>query len=222
MAASAFTPIPKPRSRSTRPPNSSPSGWHRLASRSSAALLEPASSAPCADWRRGVARLRSGPIWTRCTSTSKTRSPMPRSSPGGCMPAVTTATPRCCSAPRSTSPRRAISPARSISSFSRPRRTRAAARVMVEEGVFEQVIRSTRSMACTTGRNCRSGEFAIQPGPMMAAFDIFEITINGRGGARGDAASRGRSDRSPRRRSSTACRRSPAATPIRSKAPSSA
>src|SRR5439155_5184882 len=41
--------------------------------------------------------------------------------------------------------------------------------------------KSTRSkpfMACTTGRKCRP----IQPGPMMAAFEIFEITIKGRGG----------------------------------------
>jgi hippurate hydrolase len=27
-----------------------------------------------------------------------------------------------------------------------------------------------------------AGRFAIQSGPMMAAFDIFEITIKGRGG----------------------------------------
>ena len=45
-----------------------------------------------------------------------------------------------------------------------------------------------------SGRDCRSDSFAIQPGPMMAAFDIFEIEIKGRGAHACNAASRGRSD----------------------------
>src|ERR1700747_1513924 len=49
------------------------------------------------------------------------------------------------------------------------------ARVMIEEGVLEKYPVCGR-------HNCRkmpAGGFAIQSGPMMAAFDIFEITIKG-------------------------------------------
>ena len=46
--------------------------------------------------------------------------------PGGCTPAATTATPRCCSPPRSTSRRTATSTARSTSCSSPPRKAAAA------------------------------------------------------------------------------------------------
>ena len=65
------------------------------------------------------------------------------------------------------------------------------ARVMIEEGVLEKYpVDAVYGMH--NWPEMPAGRFAIQPGPMMAAFDIFEITIKGRGG---DAASRGRSGR---------------------------
>src|SRR6516225_10232762 len=52
--------------------------------------------------------------------------PTPHAIADACTPVVTTAIPQCSSARRSTSQRPAISPAQSISSFSPPRRMRAA------------------------------------------------------------------------------------------------
>ena len=53
-------------------------------------------------------------------------------------------------------------------------------RVMVEEGLFERF-----PMAAVYGLHnwpgAPAGTFAVRPGPMMAAFDIFEITLTGRG-----------------------------------------
>jgi amidohydrolase len=54
------------------------------------------------------------------------------------------------------------------------------ARLMIEEGVLEKYpIEAVDGMHNWPGLPV--GQFAIQPGPMMAAFDIFEIEINGRG-----------------------------------------
>jgi amidohydrolase len=54
------------------------------------------------------------------------------------------------------------------------------ARLMVEEGVLVRYpIEAVYGMHNWPG--LAAGEFAIRPGPMMAAFDIFEITISGRG-----------------------------------------
>ena len=53
-------------------------------------------------------------------------------------------------------------------------------RVMVEEGLFERF-----PMEAVYGLHnwpgAPAGKFAVRPGPMMAAFDIFEITLTGRG-----------------------------------------
>jgi hippurate hydrolase len=55
------------------------------------------------------------------------------------------------------------------------------ARVMIEEGVFDKYpVDAVYGMH--NWPELPVGRFAIQPGPMMAAFDIFEITITGRGG----------------------------------------
>ena len=40
---------------------------------------------------------------------------------------------------------------------------------------------SRPSTACTTGRAMPAGTIAVRPGPMMAAYDIFEITVAGSG-----------------------------------------
>jgi amidohydrolase len=54
------------------------------------------------------------------------------------------------------------------------------ARVMVEEGVLERYpVEAVYGMHNWPG--LPAGQFAIRPGPMMAAFDIFEITVMGRG-----------------------------------------
>ena len=58
--------------------------------------------------------------------------------PGACMAAAMTATPPCCSAPRASWPHAATSTARCTSSSSPPRRARAAAQAMIEDGLFER------------------------------------------------------------------------------------
>lgn len=53
-------------------------------------------------------------------------------------------------------------------------------RVMIEEGLFEKFpVESVYGMHNMPG--IPAGEFAIRPGPIMASFDIFEITLNGTG-----------------------------------------
>jgi amidohydrolase len=54
------------------------------------------------------------------------------------------------------------------------------ARVMIEEGVLERYPAAT-VWGMHNWPGLPSGQFAIRPGPMMAAFDIFEIMIAGRG-----------------------------------------
>ncbi len=54
------------------------------------------------------------------------------------------------------------------------------ARVMVEDGLFERFpVEAVYGMHNWPGQPV--GSFAIRPGPMMAAFDIFELTVTGRG-----------------------------------------
>ena len=54
------------------------------------------------------------------------------------------------------------------------------ARLMVEEGVLDRYpVEAVYGMHNWPG--LPTGQFAIRPGPMMAAFDIFEITVAGRG-----------------------------------------
>ncbi len=54
------------------------------------------------------------------------------------------------------------------------------ARMMIEEGVFDRYpVEAVYGMHNWPG--LPAGQFAIRPGPMMAAFDIFEITVEGRG-----------------------------------------
>jgi hippurate hydrolase len=53
-------------------------------------------------------------------------------------------------------------------------------RVMVEQGLFEKFpVEAVYGMHNMPGLEV--GTFAVKPGPMMAAFDIFEITVTGRG-----------------------------------------
>jgi len=53
-------------------------------------------------------------------------------------------------------------------------------RVMVEEGLFERFpMEAVFGMHNIPGME--AGTFAVRPGPMMASYDIFEITVTGRG-----------------------------------------
>src|SRR4029078_10860580 len=53
-------------------------------------------------------------------------------------------------------------------------------RVMVEEGLFDQFpMRAVDGTHNSPGKP--AGHFAVRPGPMMAAYDIFEITVEGVG-----------------------------------------
>ncbi len=54
-------------------------------------------------------------------------------------------------------------------------------RVMVEEGLFEK-FPADAVYGMHNWPGLETGKFAIQPGPMMAAFDIFEMTVTGKGG----------------------------------------
>jgi amidohydrolase len=54
------------------------------------------------------------------------------------------------------------------------------ARLMIEEGVLDKY-RVDSVYGMHNWPELPAGQFAIQPGPMMAAFDIFEITVRGRG-----------------------------------------
>ena len=127
-----------------------------------------------------AARSACAPTWTRSTCTRPTASTTSRRSPARCTPAAMTATRRCCWARRSTWPRPRISTAPSISSSSPPRRTRAAAGSWSRRGCSRSS-RSRRSTACTTLPGIPIGHFAVRPGPMMAAYDIFEIVVKGVG-----------------------------------------
>ena len=98
--------------------------------------------------------------------------------PARCMPAAMTATPPCCSARRNISPRRAISPAPSRSSSSRPKKAAAAATAMVKDGMMERFgIEEVFGMHNMPGLPV--GQFAIRPGPIMAATAEFTITRQG-------------------------------------------
>src|SRR5271166_4317378 len=78
------------------------------------------------------------------------------------------------------------------------------ARLMIQEGVLDRYpVDAVYGMHNWPG--VPVGQFAVRPGPMMAAFDIFEITISGRGA---HAAMQTR-----RRAQSSASPRSMAATP---------
>jgi metal-dependent amidase/aminoacylase/carboxypeptidase family protein len=55
------------------------------------------------------------------------------------------------------------------------------ARLMIEEGVLQKYpVEAVYGMH--NWPELPAGQFAIRPGPMMAAFDIFEIAVTGRGG----------------------------------------
>ena len=54
------------------------------------------------------------------------------------------------------------------------------ARLMVEDGVLDQY-KFDAVYGMHNWPGLPAGQFAIRPGPMMAAFDIFEITVTGRG-----------------------------------------
>ena len=96
-----------------------------------------------------------------------------------CMRAVTTAIPRCCSAPQNISPKHVISPVRSTSSSASRRKRRR--REIDDRRRRTREIPGRIRVRHAHWPELPSGQFAVQPGPMMAAFDIFEIVVKGRG-----------------------------------------
>ena len=73
------------------------------------------------------------------------------------------------------------SPEPFISFFSQQKRTRAARAQWLKAGLFDQFpCESVYGMHNIPG--IEVGAFAIKDGPIMAAFDIFEIEVVGRGG----------------------------------------
>ena len=97
-----------------------------------------------------------------------------------CTPAATTVIRRCCSAPLVISPQRAASAARCTSSSSRRRRTRLGGRLMVEQGLFEKFPGSA-VYGLHNWPGLPAGRIALRSGPMMAACDLFEVVVSGRG-----------------------------------------
>ena len=91
-----------------------------------------------------------------------------------------TATPRCCSAPRNISPRRAISAGTAVVIFQPAEEGGGGGREMVKDGMMERFgIEEVYGMHNMPGLPV--GEFAIRPGPLLAAADRIIIEIEGLG-----------------------------------------
>ena len=123
--------------------------------------------------RHGRALAVSGfaPTWTRCRSPKRRARTMPRSFRARCMPAAMTGTRPCCWVRRGTCARRAILRARSRSSSSQRRKAVPAALPWCEDGLMERFgIDKVFGMHNWPG--VPVGEFAIRPGPLMAAMDV--------------------------------------------------
>ena len=87
----------------------------------------------------------------------------------------------------------------------------AGAKAMVDDGLIERFqIGEVYGMHNRPGLPV--GEFALAPGPMMAAADRFDVTIEGRGGHAALSAARRSTRCSPRPHSSRRCNRSCRAT----------
>ena len=119
--------------------------------------------------------------------TEATGCPTRRRRPARCTPAGTTATPPCCSAPPSISPRRATSTAPRSSSSSPPKRAARGGKAMVDDGLMERWgIQEVFGMHNMPGLPV--GQFALRPGPLLAASDRRLHRRHGQGRPRGAPA----------------------------------
>ena len=97
-----------------------------------------------------------------------------------CTPAATTATRRCCSAPRPRSRAGRSFDGTAYFIFQPAEENEGGGRVMVEEGLFERFpMRAVYGMHNWPQKPF--GTFAMRAGPLMGAFDIFEIVATGKG-----------------------------------------
>ena len=100
--------------------------------------------------------------------------------PARCTPAATTATRRCCSAPR-----KALAQTQSFAGtvyfiFQPAEENEGGGRVMVEEGLFRRFpMRAVYGMHNWPQKPL--GRIATRVGPLMGAYDIFEIVVTGKG-----------------------------------------
>ena len=124
-----------------------------------------------------------------------------------CTPAAMTATPRCCSAPRSYLAETRNFAGTAVVIFQPAEEGGGGGRAMVEDGLMERFgIEEVYGMHNYPGLPV--GEFAIRPGPMMAAADRVDIDIEGRGGHAARPHQSRRHASWSARRSSTSCSRS--------------
>ena len=121
------------------------------------------------------------PTWTRCRfAGGRTTSPTARRAPARCTPAATTAIPRCCSAPPAIWPRRGAFRGTVHFIFQPAEENEAGGRVMVEDGLFARFpVDAVYGLHNWPGLPV--GRIALRTGPMMAACDLFEIDVSGRG-----------------------------------------
>ena len=107
-------------------------------------------------------------------------SPTRRATKAGCTPAVTTATRRCCSGAAKALARRRRFDGTVYFIFQPAEENEGGGRVMVEEGLFDRFpMRAVYGMHNWPRKPL--GTFAMRAGPLMGAYDIFEIVATGKG-----------------------------------------
>ena len=119
------------------------------------------------------------PTWMRCRSTRQTTCPTSRRSRARCTPAATTATPPCCSGAANYLAETRNFAGTAVVIFQPAEEGGGGGREMVKDGMMERFgIEEVYGMHNFPG--IPLGEFAIRPGPIMAAADRIYIDIEGR------------------------------------------
>ena len=127
------------------------------------------------------------PTWMRCRSRRPPACPTSRSTRARCMPAATTATPRCCSAPRKYLAETRNFAGTAVVIFQPAEEGGGGGREMVNDGMMDRFkIEEVYGMHNYPGLPV--GDFAIRSGPMMAAADRIYHRHRGPWRPRGAAA----------------------------------
>ena len=174
------TPIRKPPSRSTAPPISSRELLELFGIEVERGIAGTGVIGTLTGARPGGGRSRCAPTWTRLPIEEKTGLPHASLHPGRM---------HACGHDGHTAmllgAARYLAETRNFAGtvhfiFQPAEENEGGARVMVEEGVFDRYkVEAVYGMHNWPGLPV--GQFAIRPGPMMAAYDIFEINVHGRG-----------------------------------------